>query len=394
MLDRSAALQFWPFAEQGVIYLNHGSFGAVPKPVHAAQQALQQQLYANPMDFLTGPHTELMSANRLHIAALTQADPQGLVLLSGATEGVNTVFSSLQAHGHFKPGDEILITSHGYNACNNVAREVAQRTGAKIVEVQLPFPIEDAAQIRTLISAAVTDKTKLAMIDHISSIQAAIYPIADIVADMKAKGVPVLVDGAHALGQVPLNLTALDADFYTGNCHKWFCAPVGAGFLSIAPRWREVMRPLILSHGYNDPAPQPSRLLKMFGWTGTKDYSAQFVLRETSAFFDTLMPGGLESVRINNCALVREGAQIIEDELGWQRTVPDSMSGTMISFLMPPGDAALLKQRLRQELNMVTQIIVNGWNNQSVLRISAHAYNQRGDYEKLAAALKQQLPQI
>ena len=397
-MEREKAARHWKF-EDGIVCLNHGSFGAVPLPVQIAENNVRQRLRDNAFDhlvfehggLLSQAHTGLMEENRHHLADLVHADTEGFVLTQGATDGVNAVFRSLRERGYFKPGDEILITSHTYNACANVAHETAALTGAKVVVADLPFPVESAGQIRSVVSNIITDKTKLAMIDHIPSIQAYISPIEDVVADMKARNVPVLVDGAHALAQVPLNLDRLGADFYVGNCHKWFCAPPGSGFLSVAPKWREVIHPTVLSHGYNDESPELSPLVKMFAWTGTRDYSSMFVLKEAHQFLDSLSSQGMWDMVASNRALVREGYGLLLDTLKQKPNVPEDMMGTMATVILPPCEALAVKQRLRDEHGFVTQLLPNAVNGRPILRISAHAYNSRSQYEKLAAALPKAL---
>ncbi len=387
-MNRHETAALWPFEKQGILYLNHGSFGAVPLPVQAAEDRVRQRLRENPFDHLEYEHGGLMEENRRFLAGLVQAEADGFVLTRSATDGVNAVFRSLQGEGFFRPGDEILVTRYGYNACNNVARLVAAQTGAKVVEVDLPFPVESAEEIRTTIAAAVTDRTRFAMVDHISSIQAVILPIAAIVADMKARGVPVLVDGAHALAQVPLALDELGADFYVGNCHKWFCAPPGTGFLSVAARWREKIVPTVVSHGYNDPSEELPPLVKMFAWTGTEDYSGRFVLKETHTFLESLSPQGLWGVVASNRALVREGYSLLLEALNEKKPlVPDDLMGTMATVLLPPCDAQGVRKVLRERHNMVTQLLPEAEKGRHVLRISAHAYNTPEQYQTLARIL-------
>lgn len=395
-MNRHETAALWPFEKQGILYLNHGSFGAVPLPVQAAEDRVRQRLRENPFDHLVYEHGGLwsqrdfglMEENRRFLAGLVLAEADGFVLTRSATDGVNAVFRSLQGAGFFRPGDEILVTRYGYNACNNVARLVAAQTGAKVVEVNLPFPVESAEEIRTAIATAVTDRTRFAMVDHISSIQAVILPIAAIVADMKARDVPILVDGAHALAQVPLALDELGADFYVGNCHKWFCAPPGTGFLSVAEHWREKIVPTVVSHGYNDPSEELPPLVKMFAWTGTEDYSGRFVLKETHAFLDSLSPKGLWGVVAANRALVREGYGLLLDALGEKKPlVPDALMGTMATVLLPPCDAIAVKKALWDEYNIITQLQAGVEQGRSILRISAHAYNTQDQYQKLARVL-------
>lgn len=386
---------FWPFAASGLRYLNHGSFGAVPSPVAEAEDRLRQSLRANPFDDLVfshgglwnEAHKGLMEENRRALAQQVGADADGFVLTQGATEGVNVVLKSLALRQFFKPEDEILVTSQGYNACTNAARDIAALTGAVVKVAQLPFPIEESSQITTAILAATTDKTRLALVDHISSLPGCILPIQEIVAALQARGVAVLVDGAHALFQVPLALDQLGADFYVGNCHKWFCSPLGAGFLSVASRWRDQIRPLVTSHAYNDDSTELSPFIKAFNWTGTRDYSAFFVMREAADFLSSLMPGGWDALRARNHALVQYGQQLLLDALKQKSPVPPEMMGSMASVVLPDGDAYALRRAVCTDHQFVLQLVPWGGPGKRLLRLSAHAYNHAGEYQKLAEVL-------
>jgi isopenicillin-N epimerase len=387
--------ELWPFEKQGIIYLNHGSFGAVPLPVQIAEERVRARLRANPFDHLVFEHgglwheknKGLMEDNRRKLAAFVSADADGFVLTPCATEGVNTVLKSLALRGHFRRDDEILITSQGYNACNNAVHEIAAFAGAKVVVAQLPFPVESPEQVTHSILTATSDKTRLALVDHITSAPGHILPIEDIVPGLQQRGITVLVDGAHAPGQVPLNLDQLGADFYVGNCHKWLCAPPGAAFLSVAPKWRDSVRALTTSHPYNDDTTELPPLIKSFNWTGTRDYSAFFVLGETLTFLNSLAPGGIWEMVAANRELVRYGRQVVGDAIGVKPMLPDSMMGTMADIVLPPGEVMPLRKALRERYNMVTQLLEWPQPGQRFLRLSAHAYNCKAQYDKLAEVL-------
>jgi isopenicillin-N epimerase len=389
-IDRKEIAWAWDFG--GVDYMNHGSYGACPRAVREFLQKQREALLRNPMDYFAGEHIKNMEENRLFWAEFTGADPEGIVHTECATQAVNTVMKSLALRGYFKSGDEILLTSHGYNACNNVTREIAELTGAIVTVAQIPFPIEDAGQVTEAILKAVTGKTRLALIDHITSETALIFPIHDIVAGLKQRDVETLVDGAHAPAHVPIELEKLGAAFYTGNGHKWLCGAPGCAFLYVREDFRDRIRPLSTSHGANDPNPDISAFQKNFSWVGTRDTTAWSTPKVA---FDTLggfHRDGLPGLITDNKRLLRHGYRLLLEALRQKPHAPDDMLGTMATLPLPPGDAEQLRNELRRS-NFVTQLqktspsIATG----RALRISAQAYNTPEQYERLTAALSRAL---
>lgn len=385
-MDREKITQEWDFG--GVDYMNHGSYGACPRAVKEFQYKQREALLRNPMDYFAGERIKTMEENRLFWAEFTGADPEGIVHVECATQAVNTVMKSLALRGYFRSGDEILLTSHGYNACNNVARDIAELTGANVVIAKIPFPIEDAGEVTEAILRAVTKKTRLALIDHITSETALIFPIHDIVAGLKQRGVETLVDGAHAPAHVPIELEKLGAAFYTGNGHKWLCSAPGCAFLYVRDDFCDRIRPLSTSHGANDPNPALSAFQKNFAWIGTRDttpWSTPKVAFETLSRFHH---DGLQGLISDNKRLLRYGYKLLLAALSQKPHAPDDMLGTMATIILPPGDAEQLRNELRRS-NFVTQLqktspsIVTGRS----LRISAQAYNTPEQYQGLAAAL-------
>lgn len=390
-IDRQKTAALWDFG--GVDYMNHGSFGACPLSLRAFQAAERERFLQSPVDYFTGPFAGKLLAARQFWARFTHADADGVVMMEGATQGVNTVMKSLALRGWFRPDDEILITSHGYNACNNVAREIAAMTGARVTIAKVPFPIEDAAQVTAGIMAAVTDKTRLAIIDHITSETALIFPIADIVAALKQKGVETLVDGAHAPAHVQIDLTALAPAFYTGNGHKWLCAAPGCAFLYVAPAFRDMIRPLNTSHGANDPNPDISAFLKAFNWPGTRDCTAWFTAAVAHDTLASLHPQGLQALMADNRRLALYGYRLLLDAAGQKPHAPENMLGLMASVIIPAGDAPRLRYDMRQRDNFVTQLLRMSpeIGTARIFRVAAHAYNTPQQMERLAKALPEAL---
>ena len=288
-------------------FLNHGSFGACPLDVLERQQELRAAMEREPVDFLVRRMTPLLDESRDTLAGLIGADPADVVFVQNATAGVNAVLRSLA----FRPGDEILVTAHDYNACRNVARYVAGRTGAAVVEAELPLPIDSPQQVVDAVLSRTTPRTRLALLDHITSPTALIFPIAELVRELDRRGIDTLVDGAHAPGMVPLDMKQLGAAYYTGNCHKWLCAPKGAGFLHVRRDRQEGIQPPILSHGWNRPRPGYSPFQDAFDWPGTLDPTAWLCVGEAIRFISTLMPGGLPALIERNHELAMLGRRIL-----------------------------------------------------------------------------------
>ena len=279
-------------------------------------------------------------------------------------------------------GDEVLVLSHGYPAVRNAVRYVTEGAGARITEAAVPFPRPQPAAIVAAIAAALTPRTRIAVIDHITSSSALVLPIVEIVALCRSAGVPVLVDGAHAPGQLQLDLRAIGADCYVGNCHKWLCAPKGCGFLWAAPERQTDLHPVTVSHGSGKD------FLAEFDWTGTADRSAFLCVDAAIAFHRRL--GGRE-LMARNAALAAEAVSLLCRRLGTEPAAEPTMAGAMgvvrvpISGVGTPERAAELRERLLdRRADAPLQAIGGGiW-----LRISAHAYNELDDYDRLAEIIR------
>src|SRR5881398_3220031 len=258
--------RFWTL-DPAVAFLNHGSFGACPRPVLEAQQRLRERLERQPVRFFVRDLEPLLDDARSALAAFLGADPEGLVFVTNATTAVNAVLRSLA----LAPGDQLLVTDHAYNACRNALDFVAAAARAEVVVVPVPFPLASADAVVEAVLAQVTPHTRLALLDHVTSPTGLVLPIERLVRALAARGIDTLIDGAHAPGMLPLDLRALGAAYYTGNCHKWLCAPKGAAFLYVRRDRQERVRPLAHGHGLNSARIDRSRFRLEHDWIATDD---------------------------------------------------------------------------------------------------------------------------
>lgn len=384
--------------DPSVDFLNHGSFGATPQPVLAAQQAWRSRMEAEPVRFFSSDYEGALDEARVALGGFVGADPDDLAFVPNATSGWNAVLRSLR----FAAGDELLTTDHAYNAAKNTLEFVAQRDGARVVVAAVPFPVASAAQVVDAIMAAVTPRTRLALIDHVTSATALVFPVALLAHELTARGIETLVDGAHAPGALPLQISPIGATYYTANLHKWVCAPKGAGFLWVRPDRQGAIRPLAISHGANSPRADRSRFRVEFDWTGTADPSAYLAVPEAIRFGEALLAGGWQALRTRNHALAIAGAELVRDALGLPPAAPDEMLGSMVSVPLPletgPGrvqGVALYDDPVHAELiARRIQVMITPWPQRPdggpwrrLVRISAAAYNDLAQYRRLAEAL-------
>ncbi len=378
-----------------VVFLNHGSFGSCPLAVLEHQTELRRRMERQPVRFLVRELEPLLDESRSVLAGFVGAQPDDLVLVPNATSGVNTVLRSIA----FEPGDELLVTDHEYNACRNALDYVAGRTGAKVVVVKLPFPIDSAEEIGAAVLEKVTDRTRLLLIDHVTSQTGLVLPVAGIVRALNERGIDTLVDGAHAPGMIPLNLDELGAAYYTGNCHKWICAPKGVALLHVRNARQDVVRPLTISHGANSLRDDRSRLQIEFGWAGTWDPTAMLCLPLAIDYMGGLLPGGWPEIMRRNRELALAARRSICDTLGIPLPSPDEMIGSLSSIPIPdaannePPKSSLYLDTWQDELmachNIEVPIIPWPAPPKRLLRISAQLYNSLSQYELLARGIKE-----
>jgi isopenicillin-N epimerase len=381
--------------DPGVAFLNHGSYGATPRAVLARQQEWRTHMERQPVQFLGREARPQLEHTRAAVAAFVGCDPADLVFVTNATTGVNTILRWLK----LEPGDELLTTNHAYGACKNAMDATTAWTGAKVVVAEVPFPLEGEQDIVDPILAAVTPRTRVAMLDHVTSPTALVFPIARLVRELVARGVETLIDGAHAPGMVDLDIRAIGPAWYTGNGHKWLCSPKGAGFLYVRKDLQPATRPLVVSHGATQPLDEGvTRFQKEFQWQGTGDPTPWLCLSDSLECVGGMMPGGWPAVRARNHALAVEAQAILCEALHIPRPCPEEMLGSMAAVPIP--DAARSAEAL-------------GWNRQRwqeavlergfevpvsdfppgrlTLRVSCQLYNHRDQYVRLATTMAELL---
>ena len=378
-----------------VDFLNHGSFGAAPTVVLEAQRRLQDALERDPIRFLA-PERELepkLDHVRKVLSELVGAPAIDLAFVRNATEGVNAVLRSIS----LREGDEIVFTNHGYNACNNAARFAADRSGAKIRVAKIPFPLADADQVVRAIEAELNDRTRLLLVDHVSSPSGLIFPVERIIALAHASGIRVLVDGAHAPGMVPLDLQELDADYYTANHHKWLCGPKASGFLYVRRELQDEVRPTVISHAANRPRPNRSRFIAEFDWYGTFDPTPLLSVPSAIEFLGSLFPGGINELMATNRRLALDARKVLCEALQIKAPSPAEMIGCLVALPLPPtqeeprGELDPLQVSLYDQHRFELPIFPFPDRRKRVLRISLQAYNHIGQIERLAEVLRREL---
>lgn len=362
-------------------FLNHGSFGACPRPVFATYQAWQRELEAQPVEFLGRRFNGLLAEARSRLAAFVGAGANDVVFVPNATTGVNIVARSLA----LQPGDEVLATDHEYGASDRTWRLLCRKQGAIYINRPLPLPVTTPESVLEQLWAGVTPRTRVIFISHITSPTALTWPVAAICQRARAAGILTVVDGAHAPGQIALDLSSLGADFYTGNCHKWLCAPKGAAFLFARPAVQHLIEPLIISWGWESEKPGQSRFIDYLEWTGTHDIAAYL---SVPAAIDFQAAYAWDSVRRSCHALVAQARQQVNALTGLAPICADTGDwfAQMAAMRLPPCDTESLKERLWQEWQIEVPIIT--WNQTPLLRISIQAYNDEADLARLIDALR------
>lgn len=373
--------------DPSLIFLNHGSFGACPKEVFAVFQEWQRTMEKNPVEFLGRRSAELLRQSREVLARYVGTRPENLVYVTNATSGVNTVARSLA----LMPGNEILTTDHEYGACDNTWRHVCRRTGARYLPVTIPLPFR-AEEFAERIWAEVTPRTRMLYLSHITSTTALIFPLAELCRRAREAGILTLIDGAHAPGHIPLDLDTLGADFYTGNCHKWLCAPKGSAFLYVRPEHHETIDATVVSWGYSDhvsghtgfDAYTGSTVLeRRLQWQGTRDIAPFLSVPAAISFQEQ---HGWETVRRTCHALAAETLRRVCDLTGLSPVCGENDFGQMVVLPVPPTDPDRLKETLFDRFRIEVPVTSHG--NRLFVRLSVQGYNTEEDADALVEAIR------
>ena len=369
-LGRSLRARF--LLERGTDFINHGSFGATPRAVLAAAQRWRARMEANPDRFLRYTRPRALRAAALGLARFVHAKEEDVAFVENATSGMNAVLRSLE----FRRGDEILATTHVYNAVRQTIRDVCRRSGARLVEAKIELPVLNGKYLEESIRQKFSRRTRLLVLDHIASPTGLIFPVKRLAAAARARGIRTLVDGAHAPGQLALDIPALGVDWYAGNCHKWLYAPKGCGFLWARRGAQAGIHPPVISHGYG------KGYAAEFDWTGTRDFSAWLAVPDGIDFFRKLGP---QRVRAYCHELVVQKAKEISDAWGTECDGPPELHGSMMAFRLPDPLQGRDPLQLMRELMVRRGIMVPVMQIGGALwtRVSAQAYNAPEDYLRL-----------
>lgn len=374
-----------------VVFLNHGSFGACPRPVFETYQAWQLELERQPVAFLGRDLSERTRVPRVALSAFLGTTPENIVGLVNATEGLNIVAQSLD----LKEGDEILTTDHEYSALEKTWAYVARRTGAKIVTVKVPMPFVSEEAFTETLLAAMTDRTKVLFLSHITSPTALLFPIERPIAEAKKRGIWTVIDGAHSPGHVPLNLEAMDVDFYSGNCHKWLMTPKGSAFLYVRPELQGLINPLVISHGWTANSKLPdakgpfgnSPFVDELEMQGTRDPAAWLTV---PAALDFRKEHGWDGVAADCRVLAQDTARRLAERTGLAPlSSPEFCAPQMVAMPIPDTDTVELAKILMARYSI--EIPVFKWQDHSIVRVSVQGYNSKAQMDILIDALTEVL---
>jgi isopenicillin-N epimerase len=372
---------------EGVNFLNHGSFGACPRPVFDVYQSFQRELEAEPVDFLARRLGELMRVPRVALSAELGTSSENIVGLVNATVALNIVVQSLD----LKPGDEILTTDHEYSAMDKAWAYVARRSGAKIVTVSVPLPLVSEADFTAAVVAGMTERTRVLFLSHITSPTALYFPIAPALAEARRRGILSVIDGAHTPGHVSLDLDTLGADYYAGNCHKWLMTAKGSAFLYARPEVQTLLNPLIVSHGWTANSKEPgakgafgnSPFIDELEVIGTRDPSAMLTIPAALAFRQL---HNWSKVMADCADLAQETARRVEGLTGLAPfSSPEFCAPQMVAMRLPPCDPDELHNSLMQKFHI--DIPVFKWKDGVIVRLSVQGYNTASQMDVLVDAL-------
>lgn len=378
-----AVAHLWPL-EPDMIFLNHGSYGAAPKAVLADQAAWGERLESQPCRFMREAPAAIRAA-AAELARFVGVEDRDLGFVENTTCGINAILRSLR----YAPGDEILVTDHIYNAIRNTLGYVLEGTGAVMRTVEIGLPVPDATFIIEKVTQALTDRTRLVLIDHVASASAVLFPVAAIAARCRARGIPVLVDGAHGPGMLDLDITALGVDWYVGNCHKWLCAPKGAAFIWAARPHQEGLHPTVISHDLG------KGFAAEFDRIGTRDATAWLAVPAALAFHQEM---GGPALRARNQAVAVEFGETLARRLGTETGAPPELFGSMSTIRLPGSlpPTREMADRLKARLWDERRIEIHAMPFAGALwcRIAIQAYNSPQECAPLADALEAALASL
>jgi isopenicillin-N epimerase len=363
-----------------VIFLNHGSFGATPLPVFENYQAWQRKLEFQPVEFLGRMLPSYLKESRTQLGKFLNTEPSNLVYIPNSTHGINIIARSLLLH----PGDEVLTTDHEYGAMDRTWKFLSKKSGFSYVTANLQMPLSTSETFITNLFDKVTSKTKVIFLSHITSPTSLIFPVAKVCEKARSMGIISIIDGAHAPGQIPLDLSDLGTDYYVGNLHKWLCAPKGAAFLYARPEMQKMLEPLVVSWGWESDCPGESTFLDYYEWTGTQDVSPYLAV-----------PAAINFQKTNNWQGVQIGChQLAQDILGKissrfgepPLSTSDTWFAQMVGIPLPARiDPLILKTELYDRYRI--EVPVHKWNGRTILRVSVQAYNTWAELEFLYESL-------
>lgn len=377
-MDSIADLRSEFLLDPKIVYLNHGSFGACPRPVFDAYQAWQRTLELEPVQFLGIHAAEYLRTAREALAGYLGCQPAEVVFFPNPTTAVNMVVRSLD----LRPGDEILTTDHEYGAMDRTWRFICRHTGAKIVRQAIPLPADSPEQIAESLWSKVSARTRVVFLSHLTSQTALTLPVEAICRRAREAGILSIVDGAHAPGQIPIDLASLGADLYTGACHKWLCAPKGSAFLFARAEIQPALEPLVVSWGWEAEAPSDSTFVDHHEWQGTRDL-APFLS----------VPAAIEFQRSHDWPAIQEACHDMAVEwrarlnriLGQDPICSQDAFHQMFTVRVPVSDPSAFQSRLFDEHHIEIPVFL--WNDSSWMRVSVQAYNRPSDFEALLEAL-------
>ena len=407
--------------DPSVVFLNHGSFGACPAVLLEKQREYRDLMEREPIRFFVELAEGLLDDSRAAVAKLVNCDAEGVVFVPNATAGVNEVVRSLVGSGAFQPGDELLSNTHEYNACENVLRWAAQNSGAKVVCANVPFPVRSAREVTDAILGAVSSRTKLVMLSHVTSPTGLVLPLQPIVDELNRCGIDSLIDGAHAPGMIPIDLRALGATYYTGNFHKWLCTPKGSAFLWARDDKRELIRPLIISHGANSTRADRPKYRIEHDYTGTFEITPYLCIPAAIEFLSSLVPGGMLGLMEHNRRQTLEARKILcrhMASIGQAGTVeqptaiaPENMIASLASVPIPSAPGGAIRPSPRGYHDALQDVLIERHGIQAPIvpwpqaanvppgkqgggrfvRVAMQAYNALEQVEYLGAALREEL---